>query len=102
MKKKLFLYLLKKYTKTEEDRFKIYDAIHEGVSTEYNEQTMVGNIYNGYIEFLMTQPTFIDMVAKDDKFLEKIKEGLNISFDEAIKHIKNSDRIKKLKKLNEK
>ena len=100
MTKKIFFKLLKKYSQTEEDRFQIYEQLHESVSNDYNEQTTIGNIYNGYIEYLMTQPTLLDLVAKEDKFyLEQIKKGLNVSFDEAINHIKNSERLKKLKKI---
>ena len=60
--KRLFLYLLKKYSKRENGRKIIYEQLWDSVINEYNEQTSYGNIYNINIEFIMFNP-FIKKVA---------------------------------------
>ena len=52
----LFFYLLKKYSKTEEDRLKILAELDNGIYWTYNEQTPFGNVYNYFIEFIMANP----------------------------------------------
>ena len=42
--KKLFLFLLEKYTKTEEDRLIVFNILHDKVSDTYSEQTTFGNV----------------------------------------------------------
>lgn len=50
--KKLFLYLLKIYSKTEEERKLVYRELHIATSEHYREQTGNGNLYNAAIEFI--------------------------------------------------
>ena len=86
--KKLFLRQLKKYTRTEDGRDKIFSILHEQIEREYNEQTNFGNVYNGFIEFLMSNEFIIYLVkSKDVESLKTIISGLNKSFLEGIKFI---------------
>jgi len=52
--RKIFYYLLDKYSKTEKDRLEILKVLHAGVREEYNEQNMIGNIGNSAVEFVMS------------------------------------------------
>ena len=100
--KKLFLFLLKMYSKTEEERFEIYEILNEKVRNAYREQSGFGNVYNSNIEFIMGNNiirTLIEENRIDD--LDIIERGLNKSTKEAFKYIKNEPRRKKLKKLKE-
>lgn len=95
--KKLFFYLLKKYSKNEEQRLYIHEFLNQQVRNEYNEQSGYGNIYNANIEFIMANDLIRSLVEENKtKELEMIKEGLAISTEEAIKFIKNEPRRKKL------
>lgn len=95
--KKLFFYLLKKYSKTEEQRLYIHEFLNQQVRNEYTEQSGYGNIYNSNIEFIMANDLIRSLVEENKtKELEMIKEGLAISTEEAIKFIKNEPRRKKL------
>ena len=88
--KKLFLFLLEKYTKTEEDRLIVFNILHDKVSDTYSEQTTFGNVYNSNVEFIMSNDFVNSLVKKNDtKSIEMIKNGLTNSFDAAIKYIKN-------------
>ena len=88
--KKLFYLLLKKYSKTEAQRIKIFSVLHEQVAEEYNEQTVYGNIYNANIEFLMSNEFVVKKVKADDKIsLEMIGNGLNNSYKQSLDFIKN-------------
>ncbi len=51
--KKLFFWLLKKYTRTEKQRLEVFSRLHEAVSETYSEQNQFGNLYNANIEFIM-------------------------------------------------
>lgn len=83
--KKLFFYLLRKYSWTEKQRMEIYSRLWESVTDEYSEQSGFGNVYNMNIEFLMANPIIIGLVGKKDKRgISAIKKGLNQSFDDAI------------------
>lgn len=82
--KKIFLLLLKKYSKNESDRMEILKALQEGVREEYSEQTVYGNIYNFFIEFAMSNDVIVDVVknAEFENF-EMIRRGINNAYDEA-------------------
>ena len=54
--KKLFIYLLKKYSRTEEQRVEILERLHFQVQNDYTEQTIFGNVCNSNIEFIMGTP----------------------------------------------
>lgn len=83
--KRLFFYLLRKYSWTEKQRMEIYSRLWESVTDEYSEQTGFGNIYNMNIEILMSNQIVLDLVEKKDKKrISLIKRGLNQSFDDAI------------------
>ena len=100
--KKLFLYLLKKYSKTEEQRLEIQEVLNEQVRNEYTEQTGFGNVYNSNIEFIMGNDLIVNLIYQNKKDeLDIIERGLTESTKEAFKYIKNEPRRKKLKKLDE-
>lgn len=89
MIKKIFLFLLKKYTKREEDRIEIFKVLHENVAIEYNEQTTFGNLYNAYIEFIMSSELTTRLVKDGDyRNLKLLKSGLNTSYDKSLEYIK--------------
>ena len=86
--KKLFLFLLRKYSKTESERMEIYKSLWYQVKSEYNEQTAFGNVYNMNIEVLMSNPFVRDCVNMEElERLQTLKRGLDNSFDEAVKYI---------------
>lgn len=87
---KIFRSLLRNYALTEEHRFEIYKILHEKVIKEYKDQSPIGNIFNGFVEFIMTQPTINEFVKNDDKeSIELIKKELIKYFDKSIGYIKN-------------
>ena len=99
--KRLFYFLLKKYSKSEEQRLKIHDILNKQVREEYYEQTSFGNVYNSNIEFILGN-TLIRQLIEENRLeeLEMIERGLGNSTKEAFKFIKNEPRRKKLKRLN--
>ena len=83
--KRLFLYLLRKYSTTEAERMEIYKELWYKVKEEYNEQTAFGNVYNMHIEMLLANPFFESRVMLgEDEHLRMLKEGLANSFDESV------------------
>jgi hypothetical protein len=83
--KKLFLYLLRKYSTTEGERMEIYRELWYKVKDEYNEQTAFGNVYNMNIEVLLSNPFFESRVMLgEDEHLRMLKEGLAKSFDRSV------------------
>jgi hypothetical protein len=83
--KKLFLYLLRKYSTTEAERMEIYRELWYKVKEEYNEQTSFGNVYNMHIEMLLANP-FLEsrVMLGEDEHLKMLKEGLAKSFDRSV------------------
>ena len=83
--KRLFLFLLRKYSNTEEQRTEIYRELWYKVKEEYNEQTAFGNVYNMNTEVLMANPFFESRVllGKDEE-LKMLKSGLEKSFNESV------------------
>jgi hypothetical protein len=83
--KKLFLFLLRKYSKTESQRMEIYRELWYNTKDEYNEQTSFGNVYNMHIEMLLANPFFESRVMLgEDEHLKMLKEGLAKSFDRSV------------------
>lgn len=93
--KKLFLYLLRKYTKTEKERLEVYRVLHERVRNEYYEQTLPGNVYNAGIEFVLSCD-FISHICKNNNELamNSIKIIINDSVLEGLKILKESHDIR--------
>lgn len=90
--KKLFFFLLWKYSKTESQRMEIYKGLWYQVKNEYNEQTAFGNVYNMNIEVLMSNPFFASRVQLGtQEQLNMLKQGLADSFDESVEIIKLSN-----------
>lgn len=88
--KQVFKYLLRKYSKTEKGRIEIMRMMDEEVIKVYNEQTLYGNVYNYFIEFVMANPFIVKCVFKNDKdSLDILKNGISSSFDKAIGYIGN-------------
>lgn len=87
--KRLFNWMLNKYSKTEKDRIKIIRVLDEQVQDDYNEQTLYGNVYNHFIEFCMANPFIVKCALRDDKdALEVLKKGIDSSFDKSVEFIK--------------
>jgi hypothetical protein len=83
--KKLFLYLLRKYSTTEAERMEIYRELWYNTKEEYNEQTAFGNVYNMHIEMLLSNSFFESRVMLgEDEHLRMLKEGLAKSFDRSV------------------
>jgi hypothetical protein len=91
--KRLFIYLLKKYSKKESDRIIIYNELWESLTNEYNEQNNYGNIYNMNIEFIMSNH-FINkaVISEDDISIKMIKGCLAESFNHSLIYIKNQNK----------
>lgn len=89
MIRKIFFYLLKRYSKTEKDRLQILAKLDHGIYWNYSEQTMFGNVYNFFIEFIMANE-FIKKRAKcnDIESIDIIKTGIEKAYDEAIDYIR--------------
>lgn len=97
--KKLFYFLLKRYSKTEAQRIGILDVLNSQVQSSYPEQTPYGNIYNSYIEFIVSNHTiYHNVMNNDQKSLDMIKKGLDNTYPEAIKIIKDERTGKKQKR----
>ncbi len=77
MRKKIFLYLLKKFSRTEEERQVVLKQLWAGVLREYNEQTYTGNIYNFQIEVMLSND-FVKMVStlEDERTLDRIRASV--------------------------
>ena len=83
--KRLFLFLLRKYSKTESQRMEIYQELWYQTKSEYNEATAFENMYNVNVEVLMSNPFFVSrVIVGQDEHLRMLKEGLGKSFDESI------------------
>jgi len=90
MKKRLFYYLLKKYSKTEKDRIKILSKLDEKLYDEYSEQTPFGNVYNYFIEFIISNKFIKQRVNMGDTdSINIIKNGILKTFNDSIGIIKN-------------
>lgn len=87
--KRLFLYLLKRYTRREAGRLEVQQILQEQVENDYTEQTRYGNVYNGHIEFLMANSLVNELVKNEDRVgIIMIKQGLESAFHNAIDYIK--------------
>lgn len=83
--KKLFLLLLRKYSKSEEQRLEVYKVLAEQTSNTYREQTTFGNVYNAHIEFVMANEFVCKNVkSKDIKSLKMIGSGLKEAYKRAL------------------
>ncbi len=87
--KRIFLFLLRRYSNTEKERLQIYSILNEKVEDNYREQTTFGNVYNSNIEFVISND-FIKKLVKenDEQGIEMIKSGLNNSVLKGIEFIK--------------
>lgn len=91
--KRLFLYLLDRFSKTEKQRIKILTTLDDKISDEYSEQTPFGNVYNYFIEFAMANPFIVKLAMQNDKdSLDILKKGIEKSFDEAIVYIQKENK----------
>lgn len=87
--KKIFLFLLKQYSKSEKERLEIHSVLNEQVQETYREQTIYGNVYNANIEFIMGNDFIKKLVKENDQQgLSMIKNGLNESVTKGIEFIK--------------
>jgi hypothetical protein len=83
--KKLFFFLLRRYSNTESERMEIYREMWYKTKEEYNEQTAFGNVYNMNTEVLMSNPFIQNRVKQEDtEHLQMLKQGLSNSFDESV------------------
>ena len=84
--KRLFLFLLRKYSKTELQRMEIYKELWYQTKAESNFGVdAFDNMYNMNTEVLMSNPFFFSrVVLGQDEHLRMLKEGLSKSFDESV------------------
>lgn len=88
--KRIFFWLLKRYSSTEEERLEILSTLQESVTNSYREQTVFGNVYNANIEFIISNKFIKKLVKNNDTIsINMVKSGLSNSFDESIEFIKN-------------
>lgn len=79
--KKLFLLLLRKYSKSEEQRLEVYKVLLDKTSDTYKEQTVFGNVYNAHIEFIMSSGLVKKLIKKQDLHsLQMIGSGLKVAY----------------------
>jgi hypothetical protein len=94
--KRLFLYLLRRYSQTEAQRIEIYQELWFQVKEMYDEQTVFGNIRNMSVEMLMSNPFIQHCVQTDSKkYLEMIKSNVTDSADSAIEHLTVANNLEK-------
>ena len=83
--KKIFFFLLSKYSKTESQRMEIYKELWYQTKNEYDATTAFENMCNMNIEVLMSNPFFVSRVALGQyEDLKNLKEELEKSFDESV------------------
>ena len=83
--KRLFLFLLRKYSKTESQRMEIYQELWYKTKHEYDATTAFENMCNMNIEVLMSNPFFkSSFMLGQYEDLKNLKEGLGNSFDESV------------------
>ena len=94
--KKIFIWLLKKYSKDESGRVEIIKTMDQNLQNEYCEQTKFGNVYNYFTEFIIANE-FINKCAidKDRHSLNILKKGIGDHFDDITKRNKLTTSIKK-------
>lgn len=98
--KKIFFFLLRKYSNTEAERMVIYKQLWEKVCDEYSEQNAFGNVYNMNTEILLSNPVFNKFAKEENKeYLKMLKGGLAESFDDSVEFVKKEVRDNKLKKI---
>ena len=87
--RRLFFHLLKRYTRTEQDRLVILRGLFNGVLRDYSEQTMPGNIHNFTIETLLANEWVRQVVHSEDKeTLRIIRNTIFAATSEAFIQIK--------------
>lgn len=100
MMKKIFFFLLRKYSNTEAERMVIYKQLWNKVCADYSEQTAFGNVYNMNTEILLSNPVFNKFAKEENKEYLKMLEGvLAESFDDSVEFVKKEVRDNKLKKI---
>lgn len=97
MKKRLFLYLLKQYTQTEEDRVEVYKAVNQGALDEYYEADPYQNFYNSYLEFLISNPFIKQLIdynnLTDSDTFKPIRIGLVNVLKEGVDIISEKNKV---------
>ena len=87
--RRLFFHLLKRNTRTEQDRLVILRELFNGVLRDYSEQTMPGNIHNFTIETLLANEWVRQVVHSEDKeTLRIIRNTIFAATSEAFIQIK--------------
>ena len=90
--RRLFLHLLKRYTRTEQDRLVVLKEVFNGVLQDYTEQTMPGNIHNFTIETLLANDWVRHVVEDEDQgTLQIVKNIITYAVDEAYSHIRTGE-----------
>ena len=85
--KRLFLFLLRKYSKTESQRMEIYQELWYQTKSESGVDAF-DNMYNMNTEVLMANPFFVSRVELgQDEHLRMLKQGLADSFDESVEFV---------------
>lgn len=86
--RRLFFHLLKRYTRTEQNRLAILRELFNGVLRDYSEQTMPGNIHNFTIETLLANDWIRQAVHTQDRgTLQVIKNTITYAVEEGYSHI---------------
>ena len=86
--RRLFLHLLKRYTRTEQDRLVVLQTLFQGVLRDYYEQTMPGNIHNFTVETLLANEWVRQAVHTQDKgTLQVIQNTIHYAVEAAYRQI---------------
>ena len=90
--RRLFFHLLKRYTRTEQDRLVILRELFNGVLRDYSEQTMPGNIHNFTIETLLANEWVRQVVHTNDKgTMQIIKNTITFAVEEGYRQIEKEE-----------
>ncbi len=89
MKKLIRRYVLRSLLSSEKGRMKLHQMLQQSVNEEYGEQTIPGNIYNNFIEFVMSNKSLRDAIKRGDlQYIDMVYSGLTSTYYEGITFIK--------------
>lgn len=90
LKNKIRKYLFNRMIDTEAGRMKVLGYMNENVLDYYDKQSLHGNVYNFFIEFMFANKFIVSLIEKGDEVsLEILKRGLFKTFTTGVDHIRN-------------
>jgi hypothetical protein len=88
MKKLIRRFILRSLLRDEKGRMELQRMLQNAVGEEYREQTVPGNIYNNFIEFIMSNESLRKAVKDGDmKYVDMVNRGITKEYYQAINYI---------------